>query len=129
MNGDMNGNHLNRMTGLLRRSRAGSARPMPRTRSAATDSVLAPAGDDGLSADLREWAHTPARIPWLEGAEYLYRLGSHHLMLASRGESSPDEYGAAVGRAEVQFALVVEGPLLVLGSRFGDTEPWRWASP
>ena len=36
---------------------------------------------------------------------------------------------AAVGRAEAEFALVVEGPLLVFGSRFGDALPWSWAAP
>ena len=80
-----------------------------------------------MSQDLLEWAHTPARIPWLEGAEYQYRLGSHKLILATRGVASRHE--AAVGRAEAEFALVVEGPLLVFGSRFGDTLPWSWAAP
>ena len=39
------------------------------------------------------------------------------------------DWEAAVGRAEAEFALVVEGPLLVFGSRFGDTLPWSWAAP
>ena len=39
------------------------------------------------------------------------------------------EWEALVGRAEVECALVVEGPLLVIGARFGDTQPWSWASP
>ena len=89
--------------------------------------MLAAAGDDGLSRDLLEWAHTPARIPWLEGADYQYRLGSHQLILATCGVARC--YEAAVGRAEAEFALVVEGPLLVFGSRFGDTLPWSWAAP
>ena len=34
-----------------------------------------------------------------------------------------------MGRAEAEFALVVEGPLLVFGFRFGDAMPWTWAAP
>ena len=122
MNGHEKGQPLSRLTGLLRH-RARSARPMPRTGSS-LEKVPAPAGDDGLSPGLREWAHTPARIPWLEGASYQYRLGSHHLVLASCGVARCDECEEVVGRAEVECALVVEGPLLVFGSRFGDTRPW-----
>ena len=65
--------------------------------------------------------------PWLEGAEYQYRLGRHRLILALRGV--PGHREAAVGRAEAEFALVVEGPLLVFGYRFGDATPWSWAAP
>ena len=85
MNGNAKGDPLDRFTGLLRRSNAGSARPMPPTESAALDSVLAAASDGLLSQELMEWAHTPARIPWLEGADYQYRLGSHKLILAICG--------------------------------------------
>ena len=122
MNGQAKDHPFNRLEGLLRRCGAGSARLMP-----PESASLAAAGDDGLSRDLREWAHTPARIPWLEGADYQYRLGSHRLVLATCGGARCCE--AAVGRAEAEFALVVEGPLLVFGSRFGDTRPWIWAAP
>jgi hypothetical protein len=128
MNGQEKGHSLNRLTGLLRRRRTGSALPMPSTGSA-LETALAPPGDEGLSPGLLEWAHTPARIPWLEGAYYQYRLGGHHLVLASCGVARCDECEVVVGRAEVECALVVEGPLLVLGSRLGDTRPWSWASP
>ena len=119
MNGHEEGHPLDRLTGLPRRRRAGSA----------LGSALAPAGDEALSPGLLEWAYTPARIPWHEGAGYQYRLGSHHLVLASCGVARCDECEVVVGRAKVECALVVEGPLLVLGSRFGDTRPWSWASP
>jgi hypothetical protein len=127
MNGNAEGAPINWLTGLRRRSKAGSARPMPPPKSAELDWVLAEARDDGLSRDRLEWAHTPARIPWLEGADYRYRLGSHQLILATCGVARRHE--AAVGRAEAEFALVVEGPLLVFGSRFGDSRPWSWAAP
>src|SRR3954447_13665493 len=120
MNGNTKAKRRSRLTGLLRSGKAGSARPRP-----PESASLAAAGDDGLSRDLREWAHAPARIPWLGGADCLYRLGSHRLVLAICGGARCCE--AAVGR--VEFALVVEGPLLVLGSRFGDTLPRSWAAP
>jgi hypothetical protein len=74
MNGQAKEHPLNRLTGLLRSSKTGSARLMlPKS------AALAAAGDDGLSHYLREWAHTSARIPWLGEADYQYRLGSHRL--------------------------------------------------
>src|SRR3954466_2019898 len=106
MNGNTKAERRSRLTGLLRSSKAGAARLMPPESEA-----LAAAGDDGLSRDLREWAHAPARFPWLEGADYRYRLGCHRLVLASCSEAMCCE--AAVGRAEAEFALIVEGPLLV----------------
>src|SRR4051794_13272936 len=109
-----------RLTGLPRGGKARSARLMP-PKSAS----LAWPGDDGLSRDLQKWTHTPARIPWLVGADYQYRIGSHRLVLATCGGAKCWE--AAAGRAEAEFALVVEGPLLLLGSRFGDIRPWSWA--
>src|SRR5262245_10060948 len=117
MNGNGKGDPLNRLEGLLRGGDAVSARTMLTAKSAGLGAVLAGAGNDGGSQDLRSWAHTPARIPWLEGAEYRYRLGSHQLTLATCGVARRHE--AAVGRSAAEFALVVEGPLLVFGSRFG----------
>ena len=90
MNGHEEGHPLDRLTGLMRRRRARSA----------LDSALAP--DGGLSPGLLEWAYTPARIPWQEGAYYQYRLGSHHLDLASCGVARCDECEVVVGRAEVE---------------------------
>src|SRR3954451_10298344 len=71
------------------------------------------------------WNRSPP--PWIESAEYQYRLGRHRLTLAFPGV--PSRLEAAVGGAEAEFALVVEGPLLVLGYRFGDAVPWSWAAP
>jgi hypothetical protein len=122
MNGKTKAERRSRLTGLPRSGRAGSARPRPPKSASPTTR-----GDGGLSRDLREWAHTPARIPWPEGAVYQYRLGSHRLVLATCGGAS--RHDAAVGRAEAEFSLIVEGPLLVLGSRFGDTRPGARAAP
>ncbi|WP_406696984.1 hypothetical protein V5E97_38965 [Singulisphaera sp. Ch08] len=73
------------------------------------------------------WLHTPARIHWPEGAAYQYRLGRHRLALTTSGVAGHHE--TDVAQAEAEFALVVEGPLLVLGARFGETMPWAWARP
>jgi hypothetical protein len=90
---------INRLGGLLGRRGARSVRPLPRVKSAAFEAAPAATGDGGVPRDLLEWAHTPARIPWLEGAEYQYRLGRHELTPATCGVASRPE--AAVGRAEV----------------------------
>jgi hypothetical protein len=127
MKGNAKGERLDRFTGLTRRSNASWARRMSPPESAALDSVHPAARDDLTSPELMDWAPTPRRIPWLDGADYQYRLGSHELILAIRGVTERQE--AAVGRDEAEFALVVEGPLLVLGSRFGVTLPWSWATP
>jgi hypothetical protein len=127
MNGNAIGDQRGRFTGLPGRSNPGSARPMPPAKSVARDPVLPAVRDDLLYQELMDWAPTPVRIPWLEGADYQYRLGSHQLILAIRGVTDRQE--AAVGRDEAEFALVVEGPLLVFGSRFGVTLPWCWATP
>jgi hypothetical protein len=127
MNGNAIGDQRGRFTGLLTRSRPGSARPMPPAKSAARVPVLPAARDDSLYQELMDWAPTFVRIPWLEGADYQYRLGSHQLLLAIRGVTDRQE--AAVGRDEAEFALVVEGPLLVFGCRFGVTLPWCWTTP
>ena len=87
-------------TGLLRRRKAGSARPMPRQIGGVARAPAA--GDDGLSRDLLEWAHTPARIPWLEGADYQYRLGSHRLVLATCGVAELLRSGRRPGRGRVR---------------------------
>lgn len=127
MNGNAIGDQRGRFTGLLKRSKPRSARPIARAKSAARDPVPPAAQDALLYQELMDWAPTPERIPWLEGADYQYRLGSHQLILAIRGVTDRQE--AAVGRDEAEFALVVEGPLLVFGSRFGVTLPWSWATP
>jgi hypothetical protein len=88
---------------------------------------LAATGDEGAFQGPVARVHEPDRTPWLEEAEYQYRLGSHGLVLAPRGVTPRHE--AAVGRAGAEFALVVEEPLFVLGYRFGDVMPWSWAAP
>jgi hypothetical protein len=65
--------------------------------------------------------------PWPGGARYDYRRGAHELVLSSRGVD--DRQAATIGRAEAEFALVVEGPLLVLGYRFGVSGPWSYTAP
>jgi hypothetical protein len=127
MNGHAKDCTNNRLSGTSRRPRAQAVRPLPPAKFGAFATALAASGNAGKSQDLLEWAHTPARIPWLEGAEYQYRLGRHQLILTTCGVASRHE--AAIGRAEAEFALVIEGPLLVFGSRFGDTLPWSWAAP
>src|SRR6185312_5685886 len=126
MNGNMKAEPRNWLAGLLRSSKAGSARQIRPAQCALRDAMVATA-DGGASQDLLEWAYTPARIPWLDGSEYQYRLGGHQLILATCGVGGHHE--AAVGHAEAEFALVVEGPLLVFGSRFGAALPWSWAAP
>jgi hypothetical protein len=127
MNGNAIGDQRGRFTGLLRRSNPGSTRPMPPAKSAERDPVLLARRDALRYQEQMDWAPTPIRNPWFEGADYRYRLGSHQLILAIRGVSESQE--EAVGRAEAEFALVVAGPLLVFGSRFGATVPWSWATP
>jgi hypothetical protein len=126
MTGHAKDEPLNRLRGLLRGSKAGSARRIRPAQCALRDAMVATA-DGGASQDLLEWAYTPARIPWLERSEYKYRLGSHQVILATCGVGGHHE--AAVGHAEAEFVLVVEGPLLVFGSRFGAARAWSWAAP
>src|SRR4029077_14806945 len=121
MNGTTKTDTRNRLYGLLRRSKPGSTRPMPPAKSAERGPVLLARRDALRYQEQMDWAPTPIRNPWLEGADYRYCLGSHQLILAIRGVSASQE--AAVGRAEAEFALVVAGPLLVFGSRFGATVP------
>jgi len=102
-----------------------SARAAGRHNPPAAARIVPAEGGGGVAA-LEQWASTSVHLPWFEGAEYQFRLGSHHLILANGGLSARHE--AAVGTAEVEIAMVVEGPLIVLGARFGD-HPWVWASP
>lgn len=85
-----------------------------------------PATEIGAVPDLGRWAGTSLRLPWFEKAEYQFRFGNHRWILGDQVLSARRE--TAVRTAEAEFALVVEGPLIVLGSRFGGL-PWMWASP
>jgi hypothetical protein len=118
---------LDRIEGLLRRRETGPAPRLRTGRSTGLLGTIAAAGGDGASCDPPSWAFEPDRIPWLEGAEYRYRHGRHGLILAIEGVTGSHE--AAVGLAEAEFALIVEGPLLILGSRFGHAAAWSWSAP
>jgi hypothetical protein len=92
------------------------------------------AGGDGASQD---WHRVPEegapnrygadRARWHTGAEYRYRRGGHELVLALHGIT--DLQAEAVAGGEAEFALVVEGPLPVLGYRFGAAVPWAATAP
>ena len=56
------------------------------------------------------------------GVEYRCRRGGHELVLSLHGLT--DLRAEAVAGGEAELALVVEGPLLVLGDRFGAAFPW-----
>lgn len=127
MNDNTTGYRPGRLTGLLRGSHAGRAPPVYPPESVAFGPVAPAAHADLLCQELTDWAPTAGRISWIERANYRYHLGSHQLILAIRGVT--ERQRASVGRDEAEFALVVEGPLLVFGSRFGRTLPWSWATP
>lgn len=56
------------------------------------------------------------------GARFVYGNGAYELILkTSRGEAR------AALRAEPEFALVIEEPLVLLGYRFGPGRPWALA--
>ena len=71
--------------------------------------------------------HRPGRPCRCAGAEYTYRHGGHELALSLRDVT--DLHAEAVAGGEAEFALVVEGPLLVLGCRFGACVRWAAAAP
>lgn len=92
------------------------------------------AGGDGASQD---WHRAPDeeapnryrtdRARRHTGAEYRYRRGDHELVLSLHGIT--DLQAEAVAGGEAEFALMIEGPLLVLGYRFGDAVPWAATAP
>ncbi len=127
MTGHARDTRINRIEGLLRKRGARSARRIRPAELTGRVAPLVATGDEDTFQGPVEWVHESDRIPWLEGAEYQYRLGSHGLVLATRGVTPHHE--AAVGRAEAEFALVVEEPLFVLGYRFGDVMTWSWTAP
>ncbi|MDB5349074.1 MAG: hypothetical protein JWN86_321 [Planctomycetota bacterium] len=62
-----------------------------------------------------------------EAARYRYHRGGHELILVLRaGADSP---AADVEPAGAEFALVVDGPWIVLYYRFSDSAPWSGTSP
>jgi hypothetical protein len=79
--------------------------------------------------------YDPLRRQWPEGAQYGYRSGGHELLLFFRTPSSREVRAVEFGPAE--FALVAEGPLLVLlyqfrvvpypGARLAMAIPWSAA--
>jgi hypothetical protein len=64
----------------------------------------------------------PGSRSWPEGARYSYGLCGHELILSQPRVDPALE--KAVGRGPVEFALVVEAPLIVLIYRFGNVVPW-----
>jgi hypothetical protein len=62
------------------------------------------------------WFYNPLRRQWPEGAQYGYRDGGHELLLFFR-HPSPREV-RAVESGPGEFALVAEGPLIVLLYQF-----------
>jgi hypothetical protein len=120
------------MTGQTRDSPNDPLEGLSKTRRAGSDgagqvSPLIAPGARGAFQDPKARAFVPDRMPGLVAAEYQYRLGTHRLVLSVSGAT--EQHEAAVGRAEAEFMLVVEGPLLVLGYRFGEGTPWSWTAP
>jgi hypothetical protein len=62
------------------------------------------------------------RRRWPSGAEFAFGPGGHELTVFSAG-IGPDLVDA-VRRGPAEFALVVEGPVIVLAYRFGESIPW-----
>lgn len=65
------------------------------------------------------------RKGWPETVEYNFRRGEHELRMFLRSPSN--EEVEAVARAECEFALVYEAPVIIVLSRFGLAIPWREA--
>jgi hypothetical protein len=68
-------------------------------------------------AEARPWGH--------DGARYGYADGVYELTLLDRQFNT--RRAAAVRQGEAEFALVDEGPVLLLCYRFGDALPWGCA--
>jgi hypothetical protein len=64
--------------------------------------------------------------PWPLGSHYQYRSDRHELIRVV--ERIEDEHRASISRGVAEFALVLEGPLLVFCSRFGAALPWSGAA-
>jgi hypothetical protein len=56
------------------------------------------------------------------GSHYRYRSDRHELIRVV--ERIKKEHRAAIGEGVAEFALMLEGPLLVFCSRFGEALPW-----
>jgi hypothetical protein len=67
------------------------------------------------------------RPSWPEGTHYRYRRGGHELIVSRRGVT--ERLVAVVEQAPADFALVVDGPWIVLCYRFGDASSWSVAPP
>lgn len=66
--------------------------------------------------------YIPSRTRWLEATDYNFRCGSHELRLFFESPSDTEVRAITNGRAE--FALYVEGDVIVLCYRF---EPMGWS--
>ena len=58
-------------------------------------------------------------------ARHSYHHGQHDLTLLVKGDG--ERHIADLRSGEAEFALVVEDPLILIGSRFGDAIPWSLA--
>ena len=59
-------------------------------------------------------------------ARYIYSLGEHELLLLM--PRAGDRECAALRMEEAEFALIADGPLVLVGVRFGEAIPWAVAS-
>lgn len=66
--------------------------------------------------------YSPGVTRYPECTQYNYRAGAHELVLFLSAPSHAEVLAARKGRAE--FALYVEGPVVILAHRFGDDLPW-----
>jgi hypothetical protein len=65
-------------------------------------------------------------VTWDLGSHYQYRSERHELIRVV--ERVNDKHMAAIRHGTAEFALVLEGPLLVFCSQFGEVLPWSASS-
>ena len=66
--------------------------------------------------------YIPGRTAYPEATQYTYDAGGHELLLILSRPSAREV--SAIRSAEAEFALVVDGDLIVFLYRFGDGLPW-----
>ncbi|WP_422926292.1 hypothetical protein [Singulisphaera sp. PoT] len=65
--------------------------------------------------------------PTPDGSRFHCRRGFHELIIAQRCITG--RLASTIQKAEAEFALIVEGPWIVLAYRFGDSPIWSYAEP
>ena len=70
--------------------------------------------------------YNPARPSWPEGAQYNYRSGQHELILFYRSPQKSETMD--VRKGDCEFGLLVEGDVIFLLYRFGESLPWSDAT-